>query len=412
MLILHNAGQVVTVSTGGIGRKAGEAMRDVGAVERASVIIDGERIVEVQPADDVRPRAGDTVIDCTGKVILPGFVDSHTHAVFAGVRADEFAMRITGKSYQEIAEAGGGIIHSVRAVRAATLDELVALAQPRLESAMLHGTTTMEVKSGYGLDLENEIKLLEAVRVLSADSTRAIPHLHPTFLGAHAVPPEYKGRQGAYVLWVLSDLLPEVARQHLADYCDVFCDKGYFTNEETEQICTTAIALGLRIKLHCDELADTGGAALAARLGALAADHLLCVNDRGIAAMRDANVVATLLPGTAYFLGLPYAPARRIIDAGCAVALASDFNPGSSPVHNMQMIISLACTQMKMSIEEAICAATINGAAALGLGESLGSIEPGKQADCIVADVHDYREIAYWFGGNAVETVVARGKVV
>ena len=402
MLILHNARQLVTVAA--TGKKD-----DLGVLEHASVIIEGDRIISILPASEVRPRVGDTVIDCTNKVILPGFVDSHTHAVFAGVRADEFAMRVAGKSYQEIAEAGGGINNSVRAVRAATLDELVSVSRPRLDAALRTGTTTMEIKSGYGLDTENEIKILEAAHLLANES---LIEIHTTFLGAHAVPPEFRGRQTEYVKHIITEMLPAVASRNLAKHCDVFCDKGYFTVDESEKIFAAAKKLGMRAKVHADELAETGGAAMAARVGALSADHLLCVSDAGIAALRDANVVATLLPGTAYFLGLPYAPARRLLDAGCTVALASDFNPGSSPTSNMQMIISLACTQMKMTIEEAITGATLNGAKALGLAEQIGSIEIGKQADMLVCDIPDYREIGYWFGGNLVSTVVKNGVVV
>lgn len=402
MLILHNARQLVTAAPTG-------QKDDLGVLENTSVIIEGDRIISILPSSEVRPRVGDTVIDCANQIILPGFVDSHTHAVFAGVRADEFAMRVAGKSYQEIAEAGGGINNSVRAVRAATLDELVNVSRPRLDAALRSGTTTIEIKSGYGLDTENEIKLLEAARAVADESPIEV---HTTFLGAHAVPPEFQGRQSDYVKYIISDMLPAIAARDLAESCDVFCDQGYFTVDESEKILAAAKKLGLRAKVHADELAETGGAEMAARVGALSADHLLCVSDDGIAALRDAGVVATLLPGTAYFLGLPYAPARRLLDAGCTVALASDFNPGSSPTSNMQMIISLACTQMKMTIGEAITGATLNGAKALGLVENIGSIEIGKQADMLVCDIEDYREMGYWFGGNVVSTVVKRGVVL
>lgn len=409
MLLLHNASQIVTVDTQGAGLKRGAAMREIGVVERASVVVQGENIVGVIPAADARPRAGDTVIDCTNKVIFPGFVDSHTHAVFAGVRADEFAMRIEGKTYAEIAAAGGGINHSVNHVRAASMDDLVRLSQPHIEDALRHGTTTMEIKSGYGLDTENEIKLLEAARAITGD---AVPFIHTTFLGAHAVPPEFRGHQSEYVDLVIHDMLPAIAQRGLAEFIDVFCDVGYFTNDETERICTAGKILGLRAKIHVDELGDTGGAAMAARIGALSADHLECVNDHGIAALAHSATVAVCLPGTAYFLGIPYPPARRMIDAGCVVALATDFNPGSTPTYNMQLVLSMACTQTKMTIEEAIAAATINGAAALGISDRTGSIEPGKRADLLVCDIRDYREIAYWFGGNAVSSVVRGGELV
>jgi len=408
MLILHNASQVVTVAVNGAAHKAGRAMREIGVVQNASVVIEGEKISAVLPTNEVQITKADTVVDCTNKVLLPGFVDSHTHAVFAGSRANEFAMRLEGKSYQEIAAAGGGIVSSMRSVRSASKDELKALTEKRLQEILRHGTTTVEVKSGYGLDTLNEVKLLEAVK----ESRKSSPvEVHATFLGAHAVPPEFKGKQSEYVALIINEMLPEIARHNLAEFCDVFCDEGYFTVEESEKIFNVAKQYGMRPKVHADELAQTGGAEMAARVGALSADHLLCVNAPGISAMKRANVVATLLPGTAYFLGLPYAPARTMIDNGLIVAIASDFNPGSSPAFNMQMIISLACTQMKMTVEEAISASTINGAAALGLGNVIGSIEPGKQADIAIFDAPDYRDIAYYYGANLVLTIVKRGIV-
>ncbi len=408
MLILHNALQVVTVAARNKALRGG-AMREIGVREHASVVIYGDRIVTVAPATEVKIEQGDTVIDCTGKVVFPGFVDSHTHAVFAGARAHEFAMRIEGKSYQEIAAAGGGIVHSMRGVRETSRGDLLTVSARRMREMLRCGTTTVEVKSGYGLDTASELKMLETIDALKGTGALEI---HATFLGAHAVPPEYAGKRAAYVEHVIHEMIPAVAASDLAEFCDVFCDEGYFTNDETERIARAGMNYGLAPKLHVDELADTGGAELAARLGALSADHLLRVSDAGIRALANAATVATLLPGTAYVLGMPYAPARRLIDGGCAVALASDFNPGSSPTWNMQTVLSLACTQMKMTIEEAIAAATINGAAALGMAERIGSIEHGKQADVIVCDIPDYREIAYWIGGNVVSRLIKRGVVL
>ncbi|HET7153095.1 MAG TPA: imidazolonepropionase [Candidatus Kapabacteria bacterium] len=408
MVILHNASQVVTVDAKGAPHKAGRAMREIGVMQNASVVIDSEKISAVLPTSGLQITKADTVIDCTDKVLLPGFVDSHTHAVFAGSRANEFAMRLEGKSYQEIAAAGGGIVSTMRAVRNSSKDELKTLTEKRLKEIFQHGTTTVEVKSGYGLDTLNEVKLLEAVK----EARKNLPiEVRTTFLGAHAVPPEFKGKQSEYVSLVINEMLPEIARHNLAEFCDVFCDEGYFTVEESEKIFNAAKQYSMRPKVHADELAQTGGAEMAARVEALSADHLLCVKAPGIAAMKHANVVATLLPGTAYFLGLPYAPARTMIDDGLIVAIASDFNPGSSPAFNMQMIISLACTQMKMTVEEAISASTINGAAALGLGNVIGSIEPGKQADVSIFDAPDYRDIAYYYGANLVSALVKRGAV-
>ena len=408
MLVLHNASQIVTVDSHGASSKRGSEMREIGVREHASLVIESDKISAILPSREIQFTPYDEVVDCTGKVILPGFVDSHTHAVFATARAEEFAMRIEGKSYQEIAAAGGGIANSMRGVRAATKESLEAGLRERLHEMFRHGTTTAEVKSGYGLNCESELKMLEAIK--DAHSVTPV-EIHPTFLGAHAVPPEYIGRQPEYVDYVINDMLPEIGRRNLAEYCDVFCDDGYFTAEESVRIFNAAKQFGMRPKVHADELAETGGAAMAARVGALSADHLLCVSNEGIAAMKSAGVVATLLPGTAYFLGVPYAPVRTMIDAGLAVALATDFNPGTSPVCNMQMVLSLACTQMRMTVEEAITAATINAHAALGLSQMLGSLEAGKQADAVVFDLPNYHEIAYWFGGNLVKAVVKRGKV-
>ncbi len=409
MLILHNASQIVTVDAHGEAHKAGRAMRELGIREHASLLIEGGTIYAILPSSDVRITGSDNVLDCTGKVILPGFVDSHTHAVFAGERADEFAMRIEGKTYQEIAAAGGGIVSSMRGVRESTKEELSQSLLKRLDAMLQCGTTTAEIKSGYGLDCENDVKILEAIKTAQHESPL---ELHATFLGAHAVPPEFKGRQDDYVEYVINEMLPEIGRRDLAEFCDVFCDEGYFTVEQSERIFRAALKFNMQPKVHVDELAETGGAALAARIGALSADHLLCVSDPGIEAMKSAGVVATLLPGTAYFLGLKYADARKMIDAGLTVGLATDFNPGTSPVWNMQMIISLACTQMKMTVEEAIAGSTINGAAALGKGNAIGSLEPGKQADAVVFGVPNYRDIAYYFGGNLVSSVMKRGEIV
>ena len=297
---------------------------------------------------------------------------------------------------------------AMRSTRAASIDDLVRISRPRIEDALRMGTTTMEIKSGYGLDVENELKILRAIYGV-ADSGAAVPSLMLTFLGAHAVPQEYRGRQDEYVDLVITQMIPAVAALGYVSFVDVFCDQGYFTNDETARICAAAATHELRAKLHVDELADTDGAKLAARIGALSADHLERVNPLGIAALGDSKTVATLLPGTAYFLGFPYPPARDLIDRNCIVALATDFNPGSTPSYSMQLAISMACTQMKLTVEEAITAATLNGAAALGIGDRVGSIEPGKSADLIVCAVRDYREVGYWFGGNIVRDVVHGG---
>jgi imidazolonepropionase len=347
-------------------------------------------------------------VDAHGLVVMPGFVDSHTHPIFAGSREKEFAQRTAGVSYQEIAAAGGGILATVEATRDATTDELVALATRRLDLVLQHGTTTLEAKSGYGLTTADEVKILEAIRLLQD------PHpveVHATFCGAHEVPPEYRGNADGYVDLVVDEMIPTVAQRRLAEYCDVFCDQGAFSVEQSRRILRAGLAHGLRPKLHADEFSASGGAELAAEVGALSADHLLRVRRDGIRALKQAGVTATLLPGTAFFLGLPYAPARAFLEAGVRVALATDFNPGSSYTPNMQLVLTLACTQMRMTVEEAIEAATVGGAHALGLQAQVGALTPDRWCDLLVLDVPNYYHVPYLYGVNHVQTVVKAGQV-
>jgi imidazolonepropionase len=409
-LLLRDAAQVVCVGRRGERSKRGDSLRDPALVREASVLVEDGRIAWVGPSTQRPPTPPDAeVIDCTGKVVLPGFVDSHTHLLFAGSREDEFEQRLQGRTYQEIAAVGGGINATVRRVRESTRDELRDLARCRLARLLAFGVTTVEVKSGYGLTLADELKCLEAV----ADLNREGPlELVPTFLGAHAVPPEYGGDRAGYVRLLTNEMLPEVARCRLAEFSDVFCETGVFSLEESEAMLRRAHGLGFRLKLHADELTPLGGAELAARLGATSADHLLCITDRGIDALAAADTVATLLPGTAFFLGLPFAPARRLIERGLAVALASDCNPGTCPTENLPLVGVMACTQMKMLPAEALAALTLNAAAALGRSDTLGSVEPGKQADLLVLDVPDYRHLFYHFGVNHAWRVIKRGRVV
>ncbi len=385
----------------------------LGVIRRGALAALGGAIVWVGPAAELRravePRGDPLELDARGRVIVPGFVDSHTHLVFAGSREEEFARRIAGASYQEIAAAGGGILATVAATRAATVDELVALARRRLELVLQHGTTTVEVKSGYGLTTADELKMLEAIRRLRASQPVEI---HATFCGAHEVPPEFRSDPDRYVDLVVEEMLPEVARQGLAETCDVFCERGVFSVAQARRVLTAAGALGLRAKLHADEFSPSGGAELAAEVQALSADHLLHVRPEGIRALRAAGVTATLLPGTSFFLGLPYAPARALREAGVPVALATDFNPGSSYTPNMQLILTLACTQMRLTVEEAIEAATRGGARALGRQARVGSLAPGKQCDLLVLDIPNYRHLPYLYGVNHVQTVVKGGRLV
>jgi imidazolonepropionase len=396
MLVIRNILQLVRVSAE--------------IISHATLVLDASKIVWLGPNAEIPPLAPDAeVIDASGKVVLPGLIDSHTHLIFAGSREDEFEQRLQGRSYQEIAAQGGGINATVRRVREASKDELKALARPRLCRMLRFGITTVEVKSGYGLSAADELKCLEAIAELNAEGPL---ELVPTFLGAHAVPPEFQNDRDSYVRLLCDTMLPEVARQGLAEFCDVFCEKGVFGVAESETILKRARDLGLRLKVHADELSPLGGAEMAARLGAVTADHLLCVTDSGIDALAKSATVATLLPGTAFFLGLPYAPARKLIERGVTVALASDCNPGSCPTENLPLVGAMACTQMKMLPYEVVSALTRHAAAAVGRADRIGALEVGKQADLAIFDVPDYRHLFYHFGVNHVWRVIKRGRVV
>ncbi len=407
-LVIRNAAQVVTPS--GDRARRGAAMRELLVLPDGALVLDDDRIAWVGPTSDLPPVSPDAqILDAAGKVVLPGLVDSHTHLIFAGDRADEFERRLQGATYQEIAATGGGINATVRRVRSSTKEELKALARPRLRRLLGFGVTTVEVKSGYGLTTADEVKSLEAVADLNAEGPW---ELVPTFLGAHAVPPEYRNDREGYLRLVGDEMLPEVARARLAEFCDVFCEEGVFSVAESEWLLARARAVGLRLKVHADELTPLGGAELAARRGATSADHLLCVTDAGIDALAASGTIAILLPGTAFYLGVPYAPARRLLERGAAVALASDCNPGTCPSENLPLVGAMACVQMKMLPAEVVTALTLNAAAALGRADRVGSLEPGKQADLILCDVPDYRHLFSHFGVNHVGCVVKRGRVV
>lgn len=405
MIVLEGS-QVVTCS--GEGR---QGRRGAGIVEGGAVAIDGKRVAAVGPVDEIIGRYGDVErIDLRDKVIAPGFVDSHTHAVFGRWRLDEYEARAAGKSYQEIAAEGGGIMASVADLRDRSEDELVDLARPRLRRMMEHGTTTAEVKSGYGLTLDDELKMLRAIARLGEEEWI---DLVPTFLGAHSVPSEYRENRDEYVDLVADTMIPAVAESGLARFCDVFMEPGVFTRAETRRILEAAIAHGLTPRLHADEFESSGGAELAVEFNAASADHLGAISEAGIEALAKGATVATVLPGTLLFLGhTTYAPARRLIDVGATVALATDFNPGSSPTVNMQMIMSLACSQMGMSPAEAFLAATAAGAAALRLEDGRGTLTAGAPADVAVYDVPDYRMVPYIYGTNHCLAVWKSGKRV
>jgi imidazolonepropionase len=410
-LFLKNISQLVTVAARGKTAKTGADMRDLGVLTDAGVLCRDGKIAWAGSMQEWQGTLPPEVseLDATGMTVLPGFVDSHTHAMFAGSREKEFALRSEGATYQQIAEQGGGILSTIGHVRAAGKKALKRQTARYLNAMMRSGTTTVEIKSGYGLDMDSEIKMLEAITELGAEELMSVV---PTFLGAHAVPPEFKGRTGEYVALLVAMIIPYVGRKKLARFCDVFCEKGYFDLDESRRVLDAARIWGMELKVHADELTPMGGAGLAARLGAVSADHLEKVSPGGIAAMKEAGVVAGLLPGVSFFLNHGYAPARALIDAGVAVAIASDFNPGSCMSYSMPMMMTIACTQMRMTPEEAITASTLNGAAALGLSGEIGSIEVGKRADIIIAEIPDYRFLAYHFGVNHVRTIIKNGTIL
>ena len=387
-------------------------MQDAGILAGVAVLVRDGKVERVGPERELaKDHPGATIVDCAGGVLTPGFVDSHTHAIFGRPRYEEQELRAAGVSYMEIARRGGGIHSSVRDLRSLGEDELAALAEPRLARLAASGVTTAEVKSGYGLSLEHELETLRVARRL-ADSLPM--RIVPTWLGAHEIPLEFRERahgRREYLELLVHEMLPRVASDRLARFADVFCEPGVYTVEESRELLLAARAAGLRLKLHADELESSGGAELAAQLGATSADHLVAVSDRGISALAAADTVATLLPATMLFLGRQQqAPARRMIEAGVAVALATDFNPGTSPTTNFPLVLTLAVSQLRMSCAEAIVAATVNGAAALGLAARVGQIAPGFSADLALWDVEDVRELPYWLGAGRCRASWTRGK--
>ena len=349
-------------------------------------------------------------IDADGALITPGFVDSHTHPIFSGNRANEFGMRVSGKSYEEIADRGGGIISSINAVRNASEDQLFEECLERVNFFLVHGTTTIEAKSGYGLTVEDELKSLRVIKRLNEASPLDII---PTFMGAHAFPPEFKNDHQGYVRIICDEMIPAVAEENLADFCDVFCEDGYFSIKDSRRILETAQKHGLTSRLHADEFVDSGAAELAAEVGAVSADHLMAVSDKGIQSMADAGVIATLLPGTTLFLGKTgYAPGRKIIDFGCDVALATDFNPGSCTIQSMPLIISLATLYCGLTIEEAFKAATWNGAKVIGREHQIGVVAKNYQADLLFWELSSIDEIPYWMGSDRILNVMKAGELL
>jgi len=409
-IMIKNAAELVTCS--GFKAKHGKEMSELHIIEDGAVVVEDGIIKAVGKTQEILEKYDEKdfqVIDASNKAVLPGFVDSHTHFVFGGYRAEEFSWRLRGDSYMEIMQRGGGIVNTVKATREASFEELMETGLKRLDSMLSFGVTTVEGKSGYGLDLETEIKQLKVMDELNK--------VHPldivkTFMGAHATPVEYKGRTDDYVEFMIEKVMPEIAKQNLAEFSDVFCEKNVFSIEQTRRIQEKAKELGFKIKLHADEIVQFGGAELAAELGAVSADHLLQVSDKGIEDMAKSGVVATLLPCTAFSLRENFAPGRRMIDNGCAVALASDFNPGSCFTENISLVIALATLQMNIRIEEAITAITINAAAALDRAGEIGSIDPGKKGDILILEFPSYKFIPYHIGVSTVEKVIKNGKIV
>ncbi len=408
-LLVRGANQVVT-PTGSSARRVTD-LQALNVKPEAVVHCNNGRIVFIGDEDEEKRRFGEPeeTLDAAGGCVLPGFVDPPTHPVWAGSREEEFDRRLRGESYMDIARSGGGINSTVQATRAATADELLASTLERLDRFLLHGTTTTEAKSGYGLDLKTEVRILEVIH--EAGSKHPID-LHPTCLAAHEIPLEHRDDPEIWVRRLIDEIHPEIARLGLAEAVDVFCEEGVFDLEQTRRLLADADDHGWRIHLHADELTPLGGAELAVELGALSADHLMCVTPEGIAALARSETAAVLLPGTSFFLRSPWAPARSLVDAGCAVALATDCNPGSSPTESMPAILALATLGMGLSLAEAITASTLNAAAAIGRAKEIGSIEEGKRADLIVLEGPTYHHLVYHYGVNPVRHVVKGGRVV
>ncbi len=416
-MILH-ARQLITCASDGPRR--GEAMADVGLIEDGAVAMSDGNIVDVGPSAELQTRySARKTIDAAGKVVTPGFVDAHTHVAYAGDRVAEFEMRIKGATYMEIMAAGGGIVSTMRAVRAASVAQLVAETRKRLDEMLMLGTTTVEVKTGYGLSVEAEMKLLRVIEQLHDSHLMT---LIPTFLGAHAVPPEFRGRTDAYVELVVEEMIPAAAawyerssfaRQRIPFFCDVFCEAGVFDVAQSRRVLEAGLAHGMIPKLHADEFENLGGVTLAVELGAASVDHLDVTLPDEVARLAASNTVGVVIPAVNFNLGsCHFADARGLIDAGAALALATDINPGSAPTPSMPMVMAIAARYQKLLPAEALNASAINAAYAIGLGDRIGSLQAGKQADMLILDASDYRHLAYEFGKNFVETVIKAGRIV
>ena len=418
-LLIHNAGQLVTCA-GAKGPKRGQALRDVGLITDGALAISEGLIVAVGPSDELRARyTARQTLDADGKVVCPGFVDCHTHLVYAGDRVNEFEQRIQGATYMQIMAGGGGIVSTVRATRAADLAALVSIARTRLDEMLRLGTTTVEAKTGYGLDTATELKLLQAAETL--DRQHPVD-LVPTFLGAHAIPPEYAGSADAYVELVAQEMTPAAAEWYRSSsfcatgvpfFADVFCERNAFDVAQSRRVLQAAAACGLRLKAHVDEFNELGGLQMALSLGASSVDHLDATSAGGMARLASADAVGVVLPAVNFNLGSThFADARGLIDAGAVLALSTDINPGSAPCPSLPLVMSIACRYQHLTPAEALNAITLNAAHAIGMGRRIGSLEVGKQADVLILNTPDYRHLAYHFGGNPVEQVIKRGRII
>ncbi|POZ54329.1 Imidazolonepropionase [Lysinibacillus sphaericus] len=413
-LLIKNANEVITLKSVLQGPRIKEQMREIAVVEKGSVLVAGSQIVAVgayeQLVIDFPHLVQEAeVIDASGKIVMPGLVDCHTHLVHGGTREQEFNMRLNGSTYMDIMNAGGGIHATTKRTRETSFEALYKKTMHHLDVFLKHGVTTVEAKSGYGLDWETEKKQLEVAKKLQ--DTHVVDVIS-TFMGAHAVPRDFKGREDEFVDVIINDMLPKVSALELAEFNDVFCEKGVFTPAQSRRILEAGKALGLTPKIHADEIEPYNGAELAADVGAISAEHLLVASDEGIQNMAEAGTIAVLLPGTAFFLRAPFARGRLMIDEGVPVAISTDFNPGSSPTMSLPFIMNLACMHMGLTLEEVITATTINAAHALNRGHQIGTLEAGKQADVIILDVANYKQLQYFYGMNHTDTVIKKGQVV
>ena len=412
-LVIFHINELVTMNTKYGAPRIGENMSELAIINDGAVAVKDDTIIFIGNTDELISKYEfgkvPTKIDATNKLVTPGFIDPHTHIIFDGTRENELSMKLEAKSYIEILKAGGGILKTVLETRKATIEKLVENGKKILDRMMLYGTTTVETKSGYGLTTESEIKQLRTIKILNEEHPLDII---PTFLGAHAIPPEYENKTDEYVSLIISDMIPKIAKEGLAEFCDVFCEEGIFTIDQTQKILKTAIRYGLKPQIHIDEIVDTNGALLASELRAIQTGHLLKSNDDGLKAMAEAGVIATLLPGTPFCLMLDeYAPARKMMDLGIPIAIATDLNPNCW-TESMQMVIALACYHMKLSPAEALTAATINSACAIQRQDEIGSLEIGKKADIVIFDVPNHDFLPYHFGVNLASKVIKNGKIV